>query len=128
MVRSPGWPASLIVTLGLGVTLAAAKANFKNKPITSPRPYSASPTATAIYSSIRQPQTTKRDRAGQLVPAALRPSYVPITFLEPKPTNEVALGFDLASDPIHRIVLERARDTGAIEVHQWPTDACLYLV
>ena len=69
-----------------------------------------------LQTTTRQTQTTltERDRTGQLIPAALRPSYVPVTFLEPRPTNEVALGFDLASDETRRIALERSRDTGAI--------------
>ncbi len=69
-----------------------------------------------LQTTTRQAQTTitEREHTGQLTPAALRPSYVPVTFLEPRPTNEVALGFDLASDETRRIALERSRDTGAI--------------
>jgi signal transduction histidine kinase len=57
---------------------------------------------------------TERGDAGALVPAADRPSYVPVTFLEPWQTNEPALGYDLASDATRRVALERARDTGAL--------------
>ncbi|MCG8363833.1 MAG: CHASE domain-containing protein [Pseudanabaenales cyanobacterium] len=57
---------------------------------------------------------TERDRAGNLTTAAVRDSYVPVTFLEPWQTNEVALGYDLASDQTRRVALERARDTGEI--------------
>jgi signal transduction histidine kinase len=57
------------------------------------------------------------ERAGdsnRLIPAAVRDRYVPVTFLEPLQNNELALGYDLASDATRRIALERARDTGAI--------------
>lgn len=55
---------------------------------------------------------TERNEVGELVPALERPSYVPVTFLEPWSTNEAALGYDLASDETRRIALQRARDTG----------------
>ncbi|ASC69315.1 Two-component sensor histidine kinase [Halomicronema hongdechloris C2206] len=57
---------------------------------------------------------TERSATGILRPAAERSSYVPVTFLEPWQTNEVALGYDLASDDTRRIALEQARDTGAL--------------
>jgi PAS domain S-box-containing protein len=50
--------------------------------------------------------------AGQLVPAATRPSYVPIFYLEPLKKNRPALGFDLMSDSERRATLQLARDTG----------------
>ncbi|MEB3267627.1 MAG: CHASE domain-containing protein [Leptolyngbya sp.] len=67
-----------------------------------------------------QPQSPSpyiTERAGEgnrLMPAAVRDRYVPVTFLEPLQNNELALGYDLASDATRRIALERARDTGAI--------------
>ncbi|MGP1373861.1 MAG: CHASE domain-containing protein [Almyronema sp.] len=61
-----------------------------------------------------QAKITERDRKDRLTVAASRDSYVPVTFLEPWQTNEVALGYDLASDQTRRVALERARDTGAI--------------
>jgi signal transduction histidine kinase len=57
------------------------------------------------------------ERAGdsnRLMPAAVRDRYVPVTFLEPLQNNELALGYDLASDATRRIALDRARDTGEI--------------
>lgn len=58
---------------------------------------------------------TERDEfTGQLIPATQRDRYVPVTFLEPIQHNEVALGYDLASDETRRLALETARDTGAI--------------
>ncbi|GAB4372117.1 MAG: hypothetical protein Kow00128_20610 [Deltaproteobacteria bacterium] len=56
---------------------------------------------------------SERGPDGRLVPAAPRGEYFPIYYLEPYGGNEAALGFDLASDPVRREALERARDTGA---------------
>ncbi len=58
--------------------------------------------------------TERDEQTGQLIPAAERDRYVPVTFLEPIPSNEPALGYDLASDETRRTALETARDTGAI--------------
>ncbi|RZM82222.1 CHASE domain-containing sensor histidine kinase [Leptolyngbya iicbica] len=58
--------------------------------------------------------TERDEQTGQLIPAEQRDRYVPVTFLEPIPSNEPALGYDLASDETRRIALEQARDTGAI--------------
>src|SRR5262245_19951742 len=49
---------------------------------------------------------------GHLVPAADRPEYFPVYFMENLSGNEPALGFDLFSEPRRRTALERARDTG----------------
>ncbi len=49
---------------------------------------------------------------GNTVPAASRREYFPIYYLEPQLGNEAAIGFDVASEPARRRVLERARDTG----------------
>ncbi len=57
---------------------------------------------------------TEREASGALIPATDRPTYVPVTFLEPWQTNEPALGYDLASDSTRRVALERARDTGTL--------------
>jgi CHASE1-domain containing sensor protein len=58
--------------------------------------------------------TERDEQTGQLIPAGERDRYVPVTFLEPIPSNEPALGYDLASDATRRTALETARDTGAI--------------
>ena len=58
--------------------------------------------------------TERDEQTGQLIPAGERDRYVPVTFLEPIPSNEPALGYDLASDETRRTALEAARDTGAI--------------
>ena len=57
---------------------------------------------------------TEQNSAGELVPAAARSEYFPVYFVEPLDDNEAAVGFDLASDPIRREALDRARDTGRI--------------
>jgi signal transduction histidine kinase len=61
-------------------------------------------------------QVTERRADGQLTRAAVRPEYFPVAYVEPLSGNELALGFDLASDAIRRTALERARDTGAIAI------------
>jgi len=53
-----------------------------------------------------------RGSDGQLIPAAERLEYFPVYYIEPWVGNHVALGFDLASEPIRRAVLEQARDSG----------------
>jgi len=57
-------------------------------------------------------QIWERDPEGQLVRAAQRAEYVPVYYIEPYAGNERALGFDVASDPVRRDALSRARDTG----------------
>lgn len=57
-------------------------------------------------------QFTERDAGGRLVRAAPRAEYVPVYFSEPYVGNEVALGFDLASNAVRLAALSRARDTG----------------
>ena len=52
--------------------------------------------------------------SGVLVPAAPRPAYVPVYFMEHLSRNQPALGFDLWSDRTRRAALERARDTGQV--------------
>lgn len=46
-------------------------------------------------------------------PEGERAEYFPVTYLEPfNATNQRALGYDVASEPIRRAALDRARDTG----------------
>ena len=54
------------------------------------------------------------DRA--LVPAAARPDYFPVTFVEPVHGNQAAVGFDLGSTPSRVAALAQARDSGATAV------------
>ncbi|MCX6902758.1 MAG: CHASE domain-containing protein, partial [Verrucomicrobia bacterium] len=63
-------------------------------------------------------QIAERAPDGRMIPAGDRPQgyYYPVLYLEPTNRNEVALGFDLGSDPIRQAALERARDTGQAAV------------
>ena len=57
-------------------------------------------------------QFTEKDTLGNTVPAREREEYYPVYYVEPfegKPRN---FGFDLASNPESRRILDRARDTG----------------
>ena len=51
-------------------------------------------------------------RAGALQPAPQRAEYFPVLRVYPSRQNEPAVGLDLASEPISREALERARDSG----------------
>ncbi|TAK29843.1 MAG: PAS domain S-box protein [Chloroflexota bacterium] len=57
-------------------------------------------------------QFTEKDSQGNIVPASERPAYFPVYYVEPLVGNEVALGFDLGSNPERLEALERARDSG----------------
>lgn len=61
-------------------------------------------------------QVTEWGTDGQVVRAGQRLEYFPVAYVEPLERNELALGFDLASDETRRLALEKARDTGAIAV------------
>jgi signal transduction histidine kinase len=51
---------------------------------------------------------------GSLVSATPRTSYMPVTYVEPLLDNELALGYDLASDLTRAAAIAKARDTGKI--------------
>ena len=55
----------------------------------------------------------KQNAAGE------RDEYFPIYFVEPFKGNQAYLGVDLASDPIYRAALDRARDAGGTSVTGW---------
>ncbi len=55
---------------------------------------------------------TEYDKDGRLVSAGRRAEYFPVFYVEPYKGNEIALGFDLASDPVRRQALKTARDGG----------------
>ncbi|MGB2997604.1 MAG: CHASE domain-containing protein, partial [Phycisphaerae bacterium] len=57
-------------------------------------------------------QITERQSKGRMVRAARRDEYFPVYFVEPYKGNEIALGFDLASNPTRLEALNRSRDTG----------------
>ena len=56
---------------------------------------------------------------GQSNAAAERDEYFPIYFVEPFKGNQAYLGVDLASDPVYRAALDRARDAGGTSVTGW---------
>lgn len=51
----------------------------------------------------------ERDAAGQLQPAGDRVSFYPVTFVEPLAGNELAVGFDLASNQARLEAINRAK-------------------
>jgi PAS domain S-box-containing protein len=55
---------------------------------------------------------TEQDPDGTLVPAAQRPEYIVVTYIEPPAGNGPALGFDVASAPDRIESLLRAGETG----------------
>jgi PAS domain S-box-containing protein len=57
---------------------------------------------------------TERREDGVLIPATERAEYLPVYFVEPFTDNELALGFDLASESVRREALQRARDTAGL--------------
>jgi PAS domain S-box-containing protein len=59
-------------------------------------------------------QITERQSQGQMVPVTRRPEYFPVYYVEPYAGNELALGFDLASNSARREAISRSRDTGKL--------------
>ena len=57
-------------------------------------------------------QITERESQGRMVPAAQRAVYFPVYYVEPYAGNELALGFDLASNSARGSAINRSRDTG----------------
>lgn len=53
---------------------------------------------------------TQRDETGAIVPVQERPSYYPVTYIEPLHGNRKALGFDLGSNPARHTAILRARE------------------
>jgi PAS domain S-box-containing protein len=60
-------------------------------------------------------EVTERDAAGQLVPVASRPFYLPVSSLEPfEALSARFLGYDAASDPLLAPSLQQAVTSGAV--------------
>jgi diguanylate cyclase (GGDEF)-like protein len=57
-------------------------------------------------------QFTEREAQGVMVRAKKRDEYLPVYFVEPYKGNEIALGFDLSSNPARLRALNKARDSG----------------
>ncbi|MGE5658430.1 MAG: CHASE domain-containing protein [Actinomycetota bacterium] len=62
---------------------------------------------------------TERKQSGKLVSAGERPEYFPITYAERVQDKKPPIGYDLASEPMRREALEKARDTGQISASRW---------
>ncbi len=54
----------------------------------------------------------ERAASGEMIPAARRPRYCIVHYIEPQAGNEAALGYDVSSEPTRRAALERALETG----------------
>lgn len=67
---------------------------------------------TAAREGLAAFQISELDARGGFVRAAPRAEYFPVYDVQPAAGNERALGFDLASDPVRREAMDRARDTG----------------
>ena len=57
---------------------------------------------------------TEKDESGRFVPVSAREHYVPVGLIEPLASNARALGYDIASDPVRRVAIQRAVQTGAL--------------
>lgn len=55
---------------------------------------------------------TERSEQGQLVPAKVRPDYVPVGFIQPLAANQKAIGFDIQSEPTRQAAFLSARMLG----------------
>ncbi len=58
---------------------------------------------------------TEQETQGTMLPAATRPEYFPVYFVEPLKGHASAMGFDLASNAVRRTALEYARDAGMVK-------------
>ncbi|MEY4729270.1 MAG: hypothetical protein RL020_428 [Pseudomonadota bacterium] len=66
----------------------------------------------SLQASIPGYRITERDAAGNLITAERRAEYIPVAQIEPLKGNELALGYDIFSDPIRRQAINEARNTG----------------
>ncbi len=55
---------------------------------------------------------TEMGENGKRSPAGDRAEFIPVFYIEPMAANAPAIGFDLASNPVRRLTLAEARDTG----------------
>jgi CHASE1-domain containing sensor protein len=55
---------------------------------------------------------TEYGEQGNLRPADVRDEYVVVHYITPETSNARALGYDMASEPVRRAAIARARDTG----------------
>lgn len=59
-------------------------------------------------------EITEKDSQGKLIQRSQQTEYFPVYYVEPYRGNEPALGFDAASEPRRRAILDRSRDTGLV--------------
>jgi len=70
--------------------------------------------ATAREDGFTDFHITERKAQGHMVIAGQRKEYFPVYYVEPYKGNEIALGFDLASNPTRLEALNLSRDTGEL--------------
>jgi PAS domain S-box-containing protein len=58
------------------------------------------------------------DVGGHLVPVATRSEYFPVVFVEPASGNAAAMGYDLASEPRRRAMLQQARERETLAISE----------
>jgi PAS domain S-box-containing protein len=70
--------------------------------------------AAALRDGFSEFQITERESQGQMVPASSRVEYFPVYYVEPYAGNELALGYDLASNSVRRAAISHSRKTGKL--------------
>lgn len=55
---------------------------------------------------------TERDASGQLISAAVRPEYFPVTYIAPMPLHLIVTGYDVGSEALRLQALRTAGDQG----------------
>jgi len=73
---------------------------------------------TARRSRLHSFEFTDQLQQGKMVRAADREEYYPVYFMEPFVGNELALGFDLASNPARLAALEESRASGRLRASE----------
>jgi two-component system, NtrC family, sensor kinase len=68
--------------------------------------------AAARQNGLSDFRITERDARGNMISAAGHAEYFPVYFVEPYKGNEIAFGFNLASNSMRKEALEKSRETG----------------
>jgi PAS domain S-box-containing protein len=66
----------------------------------------------ALHLGLAAFRISERDSQGRLGPAARRDVYVPVTYIVPRPDNQLAFGYDINSEPLRREAVTRATAMG----------------
>ena len=107
------WPRSSAPSFGnLPSPCAPGRAAFKHWAGRHACPRRSAPLGKPRREGLTGFQFTGRERTGRLVPAAPRPQYLPVFFVEPYRANRAMAGFDLGSNPRLQKTIEAARDSG----------------